>query len=70
MLQHLPDLYDFMLDARSAQSLFHCNLDRILTRFGDNQRLGYSIRGSTIGSNRRAKILAVSSEVTPCTLQD
>ena len=47
---------------RSAQSLFHRNLDRILTHFGDNQRLGYSIRGSTVGCNRRAEILAVSSE--------
>ncbi|EFB34114.1 hypothetical protein [Segatella copri] len=59
-----------MLDARSAQSLFHRNLDRILTHFGDNQRLRYSIRGCTVGCNRRAEILAVSSEVTPCTLQD
>lgn len=47
---------------RSAQSLFHRNLDRILTHFGDNQRLGYSIRGCTIRCNRRAEILAVSSE--------
>ncbi|WP_151202087.1 hypothetical protein [Prevotella sp.] len=59
-----------MLDARSAQSLFHCNLDRILTHLGDNQRLGNGIRGSTVGCNRRAEILAVSSEVTPRTLQD
>lgn len=47
---------------RSAQSLFHCNLDRILTHFGDNQRLGNGIRGSTVGCNSRAEILAVSSE--------
>ena len=47
---------------RSAQSLFHCNLDRILTHLGDNQRLGYSIRGCTIRCNRRAEILAVSCE--------
>ena len=47
---------------RSAQSLFHCHLDRILTHFGDNQRLGNGIRGSTVGCNSRAEILAVSSE--------
>ena len=33
---------------RSAQSLFHCNLDRILTHFGDNQRLGNGIRGCNL----------------------
>ena len=51
-----------MVLRHNAYYLFHRNLDRILTHFGDNQRLGYGIRGSTVGCNRRAKILAVSSE--------
>ena len=41
--------------------LFHRNLHRILTYFGDNQRFVYGIRGCTIRCNRRAEILAISS---------
>ena len=41
--------------------LFHRNLYRILTYFGDNQRFVYGIRGCTICCNRRAEILAISS---------
>ena len=41
--------------------LFHRNLYRILTYFGDNQRFVYGIRGCTIRCNRRAEILAISS---------
>ena len=46
----------------SAQSLFHRNLDRIPTHFGDNQRLGNGIRGSTVQRNRRIEILSVNSK--------
>ena len=63
MLLTFPFTFIFLRQMHhSAQSLFHHNLDRILTHFGDIQRLGNGIRGSTVGCNRRAKILAVSSE--------
>ncbi len=46
----------------SAQSLFHRNLNRILTHFGNNQRLGNGIRDSTVQRNRRVEILSVNSK--------
>ena len=56
MLLTFPFTFIFLRQMHhSAQSLFHHNLDRILTHFGDIQRLGNGIRGSTVRNNCRAE---------------
>ena len=56
MLLTFPFTFIFLRQMHhSAQSLFHHNLDRILTHFGDIQRLGNGIRGCTVRNNCRAE---------------